>query len=43
MEINLKMYEISGTGVQGKNNAYHNANKVQNSLIDALFLPCTPE
>jgi hypothetical protein len=25
-------------GVQGKNNAYHNVNKVQNSFIDALIL-----
>ncbi len=25
-------------GVQGKNNAYHNVNKVQNSYIDALIL-----
>jgi hypothetical protein len=24
--------------VQGKNNAYHNVNKVQNSFIDALIL-----
>jgi hypothetical protein len=26
------------TGVQGKNNAYHNVNKVQNSFIEALIL-----
>jgi hypothetical protein len=26
------------SGVQGKNNAYHNINKVQNSFIDALIL-----
>jgi hypothetical protein len=26
------------TGVQGRNNAYHNVNKVQNPFIDALIL-----
>jgi hypothetical protein len=26
------------SGVQGKNNAYHNVNKVRNSFIDALIM-----
>jgi hypothetical protein len=30
-------YLITIIGVQGKNNAYHNVNKVQNSFTDALI------
>ncbi len=30
--------EVPFTGVQGKNNAYHNVSKVQSSFINALIL-----
>jgi hypothetical protein len=31
-------FRIAYTGVQSKNNVYHNVDKVQNSFIDALIL-----
>jgi hypothetical protein len=37
----LQKYSMH-TGVQSKNNAYHNVNKVKNQSIYALFLLCTP-
>jgi hypothetical protein len=44
--VSLKIKNMN-TGVQDKNNAYHNVIRVQNSFIltlwYALFLPCTPE
>jgi hypothetical protein len=47
--------DLTKSGVQGKDKAYHNVNKVQNQgiyewildpidfVVYALFLPCTPE
>jgi hypothetical protein len=32
------LIKLTNSGVQGKNNARHNVNKVENSFIDALIL-----